>query len=446
MLKVGPLPEAVLFAVQWGSEYFSHEEWLNWMQEYRLGYGRVYPESGHPWVPYDADKRVFPFAVVRWERGRPVVDLERFSERYWDNFARVVRECAKRDIVLQIQLYQRVFFAARDDVAAWETNYFHPRNNVNGYAAPAGGNGYGLWKAMVEDANWRRVHRRWVEHVLDAVGNNGNVIIDLMNEGAFRNRVGADWIKYTLDIIETWEKRTGNDLPVGMDFDHFYKKNDPGLEYVLGHKRMEVLICEGSEGHVVGELTAGDRKPLASEPSLIYRSRYRKPVVSTNSPGYSVDENPAVMRLYQWASMMGKVQGVGVYAKKVDLDFDDEDVRTYARQSRYLMEFFESLADYVKLKPGPAKITRSPGEHHLNMASNEEVVVYLHTGEFGTKVEAGGELELTALPLPNGGVEVVYFHPDTGKHVENRATIADGRLRLILPEFYEDIAVHIVFE
>ncbi len=44
---------------------------------------------------------------------------------------------------------------------------------------------------------------------------------------------------------------------VGMDFDHFYKKQDPGLEYVLGNPRRDVLICEGSEGHVVKELTAG---------------------------------------------------------------------------------------------------------------------------------------------------------------------------------------------
>ncbi|MCP5115041.1 MAG: hypothetical protein GY953_29780, partial [bacterium] len=46
MLKVGPLPEVVPFAVGWGSSAFPHGAWLDWMQRYRLGYGRVYPESG----------------------------------------------------------------------------------------------------------------------------------------------------------------------------------------------------------------------------------------------------------------------------------------------------------------------------------------------------------------------------------------------------------------
>jgi len=110
MLKVGPLPEVVPFAVGWGSMIFPHQKWLDWMQKYRLGYGRVYPESGHPWVSYDADKRLIPFEIVRWEEDRPIVDLTRFNRAYWQNFARVIQECADRGIVLQIQLYQRVFF------------------------------------------------------------------------------------------------------------------------------------------------------------------------------------------------------------------------------------------------------------------------------------------------------------------------------------------------
>ena len=33
---------------------------------------------------------------------------------------------------------------------------------------------------------WRAVHRGWVQHILDAVGDNGNVMIDLMDEGMGR--------------------------------------------------------------------------------------------------------------------------------------------------------------------------------------------------------------------------------------------------------------------
>ncbi|MBN2315421.1 MAG: hypothetical protein JXM79_15940, partial [Sedimentisphaerales bacterium] len=415
MLKVGPLPEVVPFAVAWGSTVFPHRKWLDWMQEYRLGYGRVYPESGYPWVPYDADKRLIPFEIVRWEEGRPIVDLARFNNGYWQNFARVIQECADRGIILQMQLYQRVFFQTRDDVATWETNYFHPRNNVNQFPIPQGRNGYTLWNEMVEHTEWRKIHRLWIQHILDAIGDKGNVIIDLMNEGAFKNQVSKAWIEYTLDIIEDWEKRTGNDLLVGMDFDHFYKKNDLGLDYVLSHPRMELIICEGSEGHVVKDLTAGERKPIKEALVSKYRTRYRKPVISTNSPGYSVHENPDALRLYQWCSMMTKVQGAGVYAKVYPIDFNDASVKIYARQSQILMEFFASLKDYIALKPEGVRITQGPGKYRLTMASGKEIVVYLNRGLDGKNLVTDELLILRDLPLKEEDVSVMLLHPTTGK-------------------------------
>ncbi len=448
MLKVGPLPEVAVFAVEWGSDDFPHEDWLDWMAKNRLGYGRVYPESGHPWVPYDADRRVFPFEVVRWEQGRPIVDLNRFNPAYWENFARVIQECADRGIVLQIQLYQRVFFQRRpDSMTTWETNYFHPRNNVNGFPVPKAPTGYPLWNEMAGHPRWRAVHRRWVEHILDAVGDKGNVMIDLMNEGAFLNQLTKAWIEYTLDIIEAWEERNGVDLLVGMDFDHFYKKNDPGLEYILDHPRMELLVCEGSEGHILRELVAGDRRFPREEVALKYRQQYRRPMITTNSPGrptgYSVCEAADELRLYQWYSMMVKVQGVGVYAKTYPLDFDNQKVQQYARQSRILMEFFDSLEDYAALKPDAARITRGPGKYQANLASDKEAVVYLHAGAYGERIAAGQPLLVDDLPLASGNVSVTLLQPASGAQENREAAVRDGRLEITLPAFLEDLTVHV---
>ncbi len=444
MLKVGPLPEVVLFAVEWGSNDFPHREWLDWMQKYRLGYGRVYPENGHPWVPYDADKRLFPFEVVEWKDGRPIVDLSRFSSVYWQNFSRVIQECSNRGIMLQMQLYQRVFFQTRDDVATWETNYFHPRNNINDFSVPEARNGYPLWNEMVEHPVWRKIHRGWVEHILDAIGDKGNVFIDLMNEGAFKNQVSKTWIEYTLDIIEEWEKKNGIDLLVGMDFDHFYKKNDPGLEYVLSHPRMELIICEGSEGHVVKDLTAGERKPIREDLATVYRKRYQKPIISTNSPSYSIDENPDALRLYQWYSMMVKVQGVGVYAKTYPLDFENANVKQYARQSLILMEFFETLQDYISLKPDAVQISKGPGKYCMNFVSDKEFVVYLHTGEYGKSLDEGEVLVMNDLPWDSGEYSVTFLHPVNGKKECQNVVIDNGRLSVELPAFYEDLIIHIL--
>ena len=444
VFKIGPLPEVVPFAVQWGSNDFPHERWLDWMHGHRLGYGRVYPESGYPWVPCDADKRLFPFKVIRRQNSRPIVDLDEFDSAYWDNFARVIKECADRDIILQMQIYQRVFFEGKSEKWHWQGNYFHPDNNVNEFPTPTGRGGYPLWKAMTQDTVWRRIHRRWVEHILDSVGDSGNVIIDLMNEGAFKNQLTREWIEFTLDVIEQWERKTGNDILVGMDFDHFYKKQDPGLAYVLSHPRMDLIICEGSEAHVVRELVAGDRRPLEEELALDYRRRYRKPIISTNSPGYSVDENPSVMRLYQWYSLMMKVQGVGVYAKTYPLDFASPAVGRYARESKILMQFFDTLQDYVALAPVPERIEKAPSKYRGLLASTKEVVVYLHTEEFGERVAAGEELVLTDLELPDGPVSIRFVDPSSGESTVVAGRLSDGRLAVRLPEFFEGIAIHVV--
>ena len=152
MLKVGPLPEVAVFSTEWGSRDFPHQGWLNWMATNRLGYGRVYPESGYPWDRWDLDRRVLPFEIVRWQDGRPLVDIDEFNDAYWDNMARVIGECRQRGIVLQMQLYQRVFFENRqgkvdvlthagkplDTAVGWASNYFNPKCNVNDYSGSKG--------------------------------------------------------------------------------------------------------------------------------------------------------------------------------------------------------------------------------------------------------------------------------------------------------------------
>ena len=461
MLKVGPLPEVAVFAVALGSASFDVEEWLDWMSQNQMGYGRVYAESSYePWQERDSDKRVYPFDIVRWEQGRPVVDLTRFNQAYWDNFARVVEACAKRRIVLHIQLYQRVFFELNSRTDFWEKNYFHPRNNINSYpvtSLPNGQksrNGYWIWHAMATHPEWRKVHRAWVEHVLDAVGGNGNALIDLMNEANFiHNYMTKEWIEYTLDIIEEWETRTGNDILAGMDFDHWYKRKDPGIEYVLAHPRMELIICEGSEGHVNKDLTAGDRKPIREDLAIVYRQRYRKPIVSANSPSYWPDErledgsNPEFsnnrVRQYQWESMMLKVQGVGVYAKTYPLDFSTPVLRRYATETGRLMDFFESLHDYVALQISSEIIARAPAKYRWALQSSEEIAVYLHTDGFAETIQAGQFLRLQNLELKSGPVSINIVHPSAGESIGRQGVIRNGTLSIELPEFYEDIAVHI---
>jgi hypothetical protein len=257
-----------------------------------------------------------------------------------------------------------------------------------------------------------------------------------------KNRLNKQWIEGTIDIIEAWEKRTGNDILVGMDFDHMYKKRDPGLEYVLAHPRMELIICEGSEGHVVRDLTAGTRKPIKQDLALMYRRKYKKPIVSTNGPTYSPGETPEISRLYQWASMMLKVQGVGVYAKDYPLDFESEPVKKYARQSEILLDFSDSLSDYVALDLASERIVESSGKYQYALATPGELVVYLHRGEYGKTPESGGTLRIETPGQSSGRITLHVLHPDTGKSESVTASVRDEIMEVTLPSYREDLALH----
>ena len=474
MFKLGPMPETTVFGMQWGSEYFDHRRWFDWMAANDLGYGRVYPDSGYGWLPTRAPGRVYPFEVVRWEGDNPIVDVTRFNPKYWDNMSRVIKEAKERGVVLQMQLYQRVFFENLEDGEGWPINYFNPVNNINKFEVPAEGgdggivdtvkdsvkgligasepieDGYGVFAVMAEETPWREVHRQWVEHILNAIGDHGNVIIDLMNEGNFTKGMTKGWIETTLEIIEQWEKKTGNDLRVGMDFDHLYKVflstgERAHLEYVLSNPRLDLIIAEGSESHVVPELVAGDREPRHKDLARKFRIRYQKPVISTNSPSYGPQEKLEALHLYQWYSLMIKLQGVGVYAKDYPLDFSAPPVSTYARRSKILMRFFDQIDDYAALELLPSQRISAPGKYKLALTSSHEAVVYLNAGIGGAPIveDEDAELELTDLDLPDGAVKIELLNPRGGRVQSSAGTIEEGRFAVGLPKIDHDVALHI---
>ena len=211
MLKLGPMPEVETFAFAWNSSspVLNHEAWTAWMVANDLGYGRVYPESGYVTCEYGPEHgKLIPFIVDHWEGVRPIVDLNRLDPEYWKEFENTIRRCRERDIILHLQLYQICYFFGNRWLAEswWEKCYFHPKNNVNGH--DLGGwekrsgevNGLDFFQKALDDHPdgplWK-IHERWVLSILNAIGDKGNVIIDLINEG--NHRTPKEWFERTLD-------------------------------------------------------------------------------------------------------------------------------------------------------------------------------------------------------------------------------------------------------
>jgi hypothetical protein len=147
---------------------------------------------------------------------------------------------------------------------------------------------------------------------------------------------------------------------------------------------MELIIGEGADGHIVPELTAAGRTPQTQPLAITYRRQFKKPVISTNSPslGISYGDTEA-LHLYQWYSLLAKVQEVGVYAKDFQLNpLNSPPGMVYAQRSETLASFFDTITDYASLDLASAIIAPgAPGKYRMALSSPQEIVVYRPAGD-----------------------------------------------------------------
>jgi inosine-uridine nucleoside N-ribohydrolase len=441
MLATGPISEDRVFMYAIGSDFFDHEAWFDYMEKYGFGFGRVY--AAHTWSRNQRDKDTMPlhpFEIVRHTReGDPVVDLMKPEREYWANFAQVLTEAEKRNIVVCIQLYQRWYWG---NAAARERLFFDRRYNVNGIHETDPDT---VWKNMSDacpNGKLWLVHKRYVDEVLKAIGNHKNVIIDLMNEGALTQGMTKAWINRTLEIIEAWEKKNDRNILAGMDIDHFLQqKDEAGLHWVLSHPAMELIVGEDRWIH------------FNTDDLIAMRTKYKKPIIWVNEKAndymdtFSLCDYPNRRLHYLWLGMMTKIQALGLYEKENHTQEDlleKSQAAELGEYNRTLMRFFENqITDYALLRNRNDIITKTPSlRHKVVLSSPRETIVYLHKG-FGESQKADTELELVNLELPDGRVSVRFVHPNTEESFVRHVSIRNSGLALTLPEFYESLAISI---
>ena len=78
----------------------------------------------------DKGFEVYPFLKIRGDK----YDLDQWNPEYWDRFETMLAETAKRDIVVQIEVWDRFDFTdvRKNDPQRWEKKHpYNPQNNVN---------------------------------------------------------------------------------------------------------------------------------------------------------------------------------------------------------------------------------------------------------------------------------------------------------------------------
>jgi hypothetical protein len=145
--------------------------------------------------------------------------------------------------------------------------------------------------------------------------------------------------------------------------------------------------------------------------------------------------------------MMMKVQCLGLYEKGNHTQehlLQTPEAKELGNFNRTLMKFFTNIiTDYAALKCRDNLIEKSPKvRQKLALSSFNETIIYLHSG-FGVDQAGGAELKMTNLELSEGPVSVRFIHPNTGEISTGRAIVAGGSVKLVLPAFYENLAVYL---
>ncbi|HEY8503237.1 MAG TPA: hypothetical protein VIL46_01555, partial [Gemmataceae bacterium] len=147
------------------------------------------------------DGNLQPFA--RLPNGR--YDLDKFNEEYWKRFETLLRLARERDIIVQIELWDRFDFAREP----WEKNAYNPENNVTytaeqsglkpRYPQHPGGNQNPFFRTVPELENNETVlkyQRAQVDRMLSISLNYPNVLYCMDNETSGRPEWGAYWANH----------------------------------------------------------------------------------------------------------------------------------------------------------------------------------------------------------------------------------------------------------
>ena len=176
-------------------------------------------------------------------------DLDQWNAVYWDRFADCLRWCRERDIIIQIEVWDRFDFSQEH----WQNSPWRPGNNVNytnegsglaeAYPAPAwrdrqpffhtipGMRGYRRQYDVV-----RRYQERFVARMLSDSLQYPNVLYCMNNETSTSPQWGLYWMKFITDkaaergvevcvtdmFDDVWKPQSSAKLRQALDNPHLY--------------------------------------------------------------------------------------------------------------------------------------------------------------------------------------------------------------------------------
>jgi hypothetical protein len=187
-------------------------------------------------------------------------DLSRFNYEYWARFERFLKMTAARDIIVQIEIWDRWDYGPDREphykAFGWSAHPFNPKNNVN-YSSEQTGlpeqkwEGYPIFRTIPGLDNAPRVlafQEAFVEKLLSISLAHDHVLYCISNESTASEEWSRHWARFAREIA----RKAGTSIQVTEMWDHWDLRNAMHRR-TFNHPDLYAFVDISQNNHQTGQ-------------------------------------------------------------------------------------------------------------------------------------------------------------------------------------------------
>ena len=326
-------------------------------------------------------------------------DLSRPGGEYWKRFEALLRLARERDVIVQIEVWDRFDFAREP----WKDNPYNPANNVNypveqsrlqtDYPRHPGQNDNPFFRtvpALEHNEHVLPFQRAQVDRMLEVSLRYGNVLYCMDNETNGSPEWGAYWASYSREAAQ----RQGLEVQTTEMWDP-WDLADPLHAHTLDHPELYTFVDVSQNNHQKGQThwdnMQAQRRRVAGRP----RPMNNVKVYGADSGPYGTDRDGSERF---WRNLIGGMAAVRFHRPPSGLGLSPQ-AQAHIRSARLLADDF-AFTRAVPDSPSRGLLDREPNEAYLTSAPGEHAVYFPSGGSVGLDLrEAPGRFTLRWLEI-----------------------------------------------
>jgi len=364
----------------------------------------------------DKGFEVYPFK--RLSNGK--YDLNQWNEEYWNRFENMLRWTAERDIIVQIEVWDR-FDYSRDN---WEVHPYNPKNNVNysyeesgfaeHYPEHPGANKQPFFFTTPYQRNNRVVfpyQQRFVDKLLSYSLQYGHVLYCIDNETSGEEA----WARFWAEYIQKRANELGKTVCITEMWDD-WDLTAPRHRRILDHPEIYAFAEVSQNNHQKGEIHWKNflwvRGYVANQPRPLNSVK----IYGADTGRYGTDQD-GVERF--WRLLLGGAAAVRFHRPDSGLGLSEK-----AKASIRAARKVESVLPWWELEPNLAILRdREPNEAYAALSPGKGCVVFFTNG---------GSVEVDVSNLPKT-LAVRWINVSTGEWASRDSLPTTSRVILKAP-------------